>query len=86
MDDGLLELHLFKSKRFQDTLGSLMSLALRRHKEWADFEHYSIRAVQIFGKKAAPIQIDGDTIGTTPVRIAVATAALRVLRPKQLRL
>lgn len=84
MDDGLLELHIFKSKRFQDTFGSLISLALRRHKEWTDFEHYSIRELQVFGRKVAPIQIDGDTIGTTPVRIEVAPAALKVLRPRLL--
>ena len=82
MDDGLLELHIFKSKSFQDTFFSLISLAMRRHKEWTDFEHYSVTQVEISGRKAAPVQIDGDTICTLPVRIEVAPQALKVLKPK----
>jgi YegS/Rv2252/BmrU family lipid kinase len=82
MDDGLLELHLFKSKRFLDTLMNLLSLVLRRHKEWTDFEHYSLRVLQIHGSKAIQVQIDGDTICRLPVQIEVAPKALTVLAPK----
>lgn len=82
MDDGLLELHLFKSKSFQDTLFSLIFLALRRHKEWTDFEHYSIVSAEISGRPGIAVQIDGDTICTLPVRIEIAPQALTVLKPK----
>lgn len=84
MDDGLLELHIFKSRRFRDTFYSLISLALRRHKEWVDFEHYSITSLQIRGRRPTPVQIDGDTYCNTPVTIEIAPKALKVLRPRQL--
>ncbi|MGE3725830.1 MAG: diacylglycerol kinase family protein [Candidatus Sericytochromatia bacterium] len=83
MDDGLLELHIFKSKRFRDTLYSLLSLLLRRHKEWVDFEHYSIRKLRILARKPAPIQIDGDLVGYTPATIEIVPQALHILAPKQ---
>ncbi|MGV3525540.1 MAG: diacylglycerol/lipid kinase family protein [Candidatus Sericytochromatia bacterium] len=83
LDDGLLELHIFKSRRFRDTLSSLLSLALRRHKEWIEFEHYRIRSLQIKARKAVPVQLDGDTVGKTPLLIEVVPQALRVLRPRQ---
>lgn len=82
MDDGLLELHIFKSKCFRDTLWALLAMLLRRHKEWADFDHYSVQAVKILSRKPIPVQIDGDTVGTTPVQIEVVPAALQILTPR----
>lgn len=82
MDDGLLELHLFKSKRLRDTFSSLLAILLRRHKEWADFEHYQVRKVDIYARRRAPIQIDGDPVAHTPAHIEVVPAALKVLVPK----
>lgn len=82
MDDGLLELHIFKSKRFQDTFHALISLALRRHKEWVAFEHFSIRSLRIYARKPVPVQIDGDLYGHTPVTIEVVPQALYLLQPK----
>lgn len=82
MDDGLLELHVFKSKRFQDTFFSLIAMLLRRHKEWVDFDHFSVRSVEIISRKPMPIQLDGDTVGTTPAHIKVIPGALKILRPK----
>jgi len=84
MDDGLLDLHIYKSKRFQDTLHGLLSLVLRRHKEWTDFEHFSVRSVQVYAKTAASLQLDGDVVGTTPVTIDIVPKALSVLRPRLL--
>lgn len=83
MDDGLLELHIFRSKRFRDTLYSLLSLLLRRHKEWVDFEHFSIRKLRILARKPAPIQIDGDLVGYTPATIEIVPKALTILAPRQ---
>ncbi|PIQ28225.1 hypothetical protein COW36_04695 [bacterium (Candidatus Blackallbacteria) CG17_big_fil_post_rev_8_21_14_2_50_48_46] len=83
MDDGLLELHIFKSKRFRDTFYSLISLLLRRHKEWVDFEHYSIRKLRILARKPVPIQVDGDLVGYTPVSIEIVPKALHILAPRR---
>lgn len=83
MDDGVLELLVFKSKRFQDTFQSLLALLLRRHKEWTDVEQLEIQSVHISARTPAPLQIDGDTIGTTPVKIEVVPKALTLLRPPQ---
>lgn len=82
MQDGLLELHIFRSKRFRDTFYSLISLVLRQHKQWVDFEHFSIQSVRIESSLAIPVQIDGDTVGSTPLTIQVSKQALTVLRPR----
>jgi diacylglycerol kinase (ATP) len=81
MDDGLLELHIFKSKRFRDTFYSLISLLLRRHKQWVDFEHHSIRKLRILARKPVPVQIDGDLIGYTPISVEIVPRALHILAP-----
>lgn len=81
MNDGVLELLIFKSRRFQDTFKSLLALLLRRHREWTDLEQLAIGSVHISSKKPAPLQIDGDTIGTTPINIVVVPHALTLLRP-----
>lgn len=81
-DDGILELHIFKSKRFWDTFKSLAGFLFLRKKEWTDFEHYSIKQVSIKSKLPHPIQVDGDTIGHTPAYIDVIPKALQVLKPQ----
>ncbi len=84
MQDGLLELHIFRTKRFRDTLYSLTSLVLKQHKHWVDFEHYSIKSLRIESKQAIPVQIDGDTVGCTPITIQVSPQALTVLYPRMM--
>lgn len=82
MDDGILNLLLFRSKRFNDTFISLFAMLIRRHREWADAEALDIKAVQIHSRQAVPVQLDGDTVGTTPVNIQIVPAALTLLRPR----
>lgn len=84
MDDGLLEVHIFKSKRFRDTFYSLVSLALRKHKQWVDFEHFSVREISVQSAKPTPIQVDGDLGGETPALIKISPKSLKLLTPRPL--
>ena len=80
-DDGLWELYLFP-KVDKRRLASLAGRALfRRIASMPGMVHVRARQVEVSGPGPAPVQIDGDYYGHTPVSFGLTGRRLPILRP-----
>ncbi len=81
MDDGYLNLVLFKGARFWETAWHFVRVLCGQHLRDPQVEVHRVAAVNIIAKNL-PVQVDGEPIGFAPVEIRVRPRALRVLVPK----
>jgi len=80
-DDGWLEVRLFQRGSAFQILRYFCTLVFGRHEQLADVISIRARRVRIECDDAAPVQLDGDPHGTTPVEIQIIPGALRVFAP-----
>jgi YegS/Rv2252/BmrU family lipid kinase len=84
IDDGLLDVCVMKGDSFVSGLLHALAILRQRHSINPTIEYYRARRVHIIARPALPVQVDGDTIGQTPMTIEVAAGALQALLPQQL--
>ena len=82
LDDGLLDVCIFKGDRMLDVVRHIVMILSGQHLRDPKVETYRARRVEIRGEKSLPIHMDGDPVGQTPVTITVAPKALRVIVPR----
>jgi YegS/Rv2252/BmrU family lipid kinase len=80
--DGLLDLTVFRSRRWYHVIFGLMRVFFGRGKRFARIEAMRVRSVDVTASRRLPYQLDGDTAGHTPVDIEVRPQALRLMIPK----
>lgn len=81
LDDGLLDVVIFEGSGPLTKLKHFVNLLLRRHRDAEGIEFHRARRVQIAPRRPMPVQLDGEPIGFTPVRISLVPHALNVLAP-----
>jgi len=81
MDDGLLDVFVFKGLGFPYAVRHLLKIISRRHLQDPQIVHRQARHIEVRTEWAIPVQVDGDPIGATPVTLKVVPQALRVLVP-----
>lgn len=81
LDDGSLDLVVFKGTGFGATALHLVRVFLGMHLRDPRVEDYRLACVNIEGKDL-PVHVDGEPIGFAPVEIRVRPAALRILVPR----
>ncbi len=81
VDDGVLDLVLFKGTGAWMTALHLVRVLFGLHTRDPQVDFYSVARVKAEAKNL-PVQVDGEPIGFTPVEIRVRPRALRVLVPK----
>lgn len=81
IDDGLLDVCIFKGKGFPATLRHLVSVFSRHHLYNAQVEYYQGKDILINATEPLPVHVDGDPVGHTPMQFGVAPRALRVILP-----
>ncbi len=79
--DGLLDLTLFRSRRWYHVIFGLTRVFFGRGKRFARIEAMQVRSVDITSSRRLPYQLDGDYVGHTPVTISVHPRALRLMVP-----
>jgi diacylglycerol kinase (ATP) len=82
LDDGLLDLYIFKGGSVLDIFRYIGLILLGKHVGHPKIESYRVREVEIRGR-SLPYHVDGDPAGHTPVRIQVLPKALRVIVPSE---
>ena len=82
MDDGLLDVCVFKGKGFSDTLRHLMMLLSQTHMTSPYVDYYQGEKILIDAAEPLPVHLDGDPMGHTPMEFGVAPKALRVILPQ----
>jgi YegS/Rv2252/BmrU family lipid kinase len=83
IDDGLLDVCVIKGDNFLSALSHLVAIFLRRYTHSPEIEYYRARTVKITSRSTLPVQVDGDTIGHTPITIEAVPGALRALMPER---
>ncbi len=81
IDDGLLDVCVFKGEGFPATLRHLVSIFSRHHMRSPQVDYYQGESVVISAEEPLPVHLDGDPMGHTPMKFGVAPKALRVLLP-----
>ena len=81
LDDGLLDVYIFKGGGTLDALRHFSLLVLGKHTGDPKIETYRAQRITIRGEKSLPLHMDGDPAGHTPVTITVAPKALNVVVP-----
>ncbi len=81
LDDGLLDVYIFKGRSVVDVLRHMIMILLGRHLQDPKVESFRARRVEIRGEKSLPLHVDGEPHGHTPASIVVVPKALRVIVP-----
>ncbi len=81
IDDGLLDVCVIKGNGLLSALAHIVAIVRRRYSHNPAIEYYRARRVCIDARPAMLVQVDGDTIGQTPMEFVVVPGALRVLMP-----
>jgi diacylglycerol kinase (ATP) len=83
LDDGLLDVRIFKGMGLAWILRHLAGVFTRRHLRNPMVSHYQGRHVTIYTAEPFPVQLDGEPVGTTPISLEVVPRSLRVLVPRR---
>ncbi|PDW04265.1 diacylglycerol/lipid kinase family protein [Candidatus Viridilinea mediisalina] len=84
IDDGMLDIAVFKGYNGFNVIGSFFAILRRRYSDDPDIEYYRARSIEISARPCLPVQVDGDAIGMTPMSFEVAPGALWALLPPNL--
>jgi diacylglycerol kinase (ATP) len=81
VDDGLLDVFVFRGADGLFTLRGFLKVIGRRSLQGTRITHHQARTVVVTPDVPLPIQADGDPMGSTPASVEVVERALRVLVP-----
>lgn len=80
LDDGLLDIAVFRGTGTWRTAWHLVRVFLGWHLNAVDVEHYKSREITIRAPRL-PVHVDAEPIGVTPVKITLKDRAVHVLVP-----
>jgi diacylglycerol kinase (ATP) len=81
LDDGFLDIFVFKGLGFQYVVRHLVRILSQRYLDDPEIVRRQARRVEIRTEETLSVQADGDPIGTTPVTVEVVPRALRIIAP-----
>jgi diacylglycerol kinase family enzyme len=84
IDDGLLDVCVIKGDNGINAIGHLIAILRRRFSLNPDIAYYRAHTIEVVTRPPLPVQVDGDPIGTTPLRFTVVPSALQALLPPDL--
>jgi diacylglycerol kinase (ATP) len=82
VDDGMLDVLIFKNLGYLDIVRYLQAIVLGNHTALSDVEYFQTAQARVTSTGPVPVEVDGDVIGTLPVTFKVIPRSLRVLVPR----
>lgn len=82
LDDGLLDLYIFKGRDALATGRHFVGLVAGQHLRDPEVEYYRLQRLAVHGGGGLPVHTDGESAGRTPMEFRVAPAALHVIVPR----
>ncbi len=79
LDDGLLDVLVFKKMGHLDLIRYLQGLVFGTHTDMGDVGYFQTPALEVECEDPVPIEVDGELSGTTPARIGIGPKRLEVL-------
>lgn len=83
--DGQLDVTIISSRTLWDILVILFRMLTWRSPRVRRLKHFKASEILVEADPPIPVQIDGDAIGTTPVRVRVVPQAVRLVVGKRYR-
>jgi diacylglycerol kinase (ATP) len=81
MDDGLLDIFIFKGVNFAYALTSAVQMLGKRHQDSPNVLHALASRMEVETSPVVAVHLDGDPMGSTPASVHVKPSALRLLVP-----
>jgi diacylglycerol kinase (ATP) len=81
IDDGILDVLLFKKRSISDTLLLMAGILIGRHRYLRDVVFYRGRVIEIQSRRPQKMQMDGDKGPSAPARVWVRKRFLPVIAP-----
>jgi YegS/Rv2252/BmrU family lipid kinase len=82
IDDGWLDVSIFKGTSFAYTARHFTSIALGRAAQNPQLIHLRSRQICVSAKQPTAVHVDAEPIGVTPIDVRVMPRALRVIVPQ----
>ncbi len=83
LDDGWLDVAIFKGGSFREAVQHMVLVLLRRTTQDAEAITLLGRQLHISARRPCYAHVDAEPIGQTPITIEVAPRALKVIVPQQ---
>lgn len=83
IDDGILNLFLFKRGSIRDTFRLFMGVLTKSHTQMKDLSFYTAKKIEIITEKKVRAQNDGDPAPSPPFVITVKPKFVSIFVPKQ---
>lgn len=81
MDDGLLDIFVFKGLNFSYALRSAVEMLGKRHQDSPNVMHVLASSMEVETSPTVAVHLDGDPMGHTPASVRMRPGALRLLVP-----
>jgi YegS/Rv2252/BmrU family lipid kinase len=83
IDDGLLNVLLFKKNSLLDTIRLVLGVLTRRHRVMRDVTFYSGKVIRVLSRTKIKMQMDGDKAPSGPATVWLKPRFLPVIVPKR---
>lgn len=81
MDDGLLDVIVFKRLNYVDIIRYLQDVVFTPQISSPEVEYFQTKRLRVSSDEIVPVEIDGELVGNCPVEFKIRAGGLRVLTP-----
>ena len=82
MNDGLLDVIVFKRLNYVDIIRYLQDVVFTPQISSPEVEYFQTKHVRVTSLQTVPVEIDGELVGNCPVEFRIRAGGLRVLTPR----
>jgi diacylglycerol kinase (ATP) len=82
MDDGLLDVIVFKRLGYVDIIRYLQDVVFTPQISSPEVDYFQTKHVRVTSDESVPVEIDGELVGNCPVEFKIRAGGLRVLTPR----
>ncbi|MFL6519380.1 MAG: diacylglycerol/lipid kinase family protein [Chthoniobacterales bacterium] len=82
MDDGLLDVIVFKRLNYLDIIRYLQDVVFTPQISSPEVEYFKTKHLRVTSDETVPVEIDGELVGNCPVEFKIRAGGLRVLTPR----
>ena len=83
IDDGKLDVLIFKNLGYLDLVRYLGTILMGSHTDLEDVEYFQTRRVSVSSEEEVPVEVDGEVVTKLPVTFRISSRKLRVVVPKE---